>query len=95
MFDLLPTRLLAAFVLPMAISAAPVGVNTGFENGLTGWMHNNVAVESIEAFEGSKRLNLQNGYISQTFSGLVAGQVHNSGSRTSGSAQMGHSGTHG
>ena len=76
MFDLLPTRLLAAFVLPMAISAAPVGVNTGFENGLTDWTHNNVAVESIAAFEGTKRLNLKNGYISQTFSGLVAGQVH-------------------
>lgn len=60
----------------MALSAAPVGLNTGFESGLTGWTHANVEVESVNPFEGTKRLNLKNGFIAQTFSGLVAGEVH-------------------
>ncbi len=69
-------RFLTALVIPAAISAAPVGVNPGFESGLTGWTNSNVAVEAVAPFEGANRLNLKNGFISQTFSGLVAGQVH-------------------
>jgi hypothetical protein len=64
------------FLLPRLIAAAPVGANTGFEDGLTGWTNANVAVEAASPFEGSNRLNLKNGFISQTFSGLVAGQIH-------------------
>lgn len=60
----------------MSLSAAPVGTNTGFESGLTGWTNSNVAVETGGAFEGAKRLNLKNGFVSQTVSGLVAGQRH-------------------
>lgn len=61
---------------PASLLAAPVGVNTGFESGLTGWTNSNVAVETGGAFEGTKRLNLKNGFVSQTVSGLVAGQRH-------------------
>jgi hypothetical protein len=68
--------LFPAFLFPASLLAAPVGTNTGFENGLTGWTYSNVAVETGGAFEGDKRLNLKNGFISQTFSGLVAGQRH-------------------
>ena len=68
--------LFASVFFPKLLVAVPVGTNTGFENGLTGWTNSNVAVEKVSAFEGSYRLNLKNGYISQTFSGLVAGQVH-------------------
>jgi hypothetical protein len=60
----------------MSLLAAPVGTNAGFEDGLTGWTNSNVAVETGGAFEGDKRLNLKNGFVSQTFSGLVAGQRH-------------------
>lgn len=67
---------LAACLFPASLLAAPVGTNTGFENGLTGWTSSNVLVETKSAFEGTKRLNLKNGFVSQTFSGLVAGQRH-------------------
>ena len=69
-------RWLAAFLSPASLLAAPVGTNTGFESGLTGWTNSNVAVETGGAFEGTKRLNLKNGFVSQTVSGLVAGQRH-------------------
>ena len=70
------TRIFASLLVPVTIAAAPVGTNTGFEQGLTGWTNSNVAVETGAAFEGTKRLNLKNGFISQSFSGLVAGQIH-------------------
>ncbi len=70
------SSLAVASLLPDTILAAPVGTNTGFESGLTGWTSANVAVQSGSAFEGSKCLNLQTGYVQQTFSGLVVGQVH-------------------
>lgn len=69
------TPLLAFLVTGMACGA-PVGVNTGFENGLTGWTNADVVLETGSAYGGTKRLNLQNGFISQSVSGLVAGQVH-------------------
>ena len=72
----LRARLLAALLLPGAIFAAPVGTNTGFEAGLTGWTNANVAVETGAAFEGTNALDLGNGFIEQTVSGLVAGQLH-------------------
>ena len=69
-------RLFAALLFPGAIFAAPVGTNTGFEDGLTGWANANVAVETGAAFEGTSALDLGNGFIEQTVSGLVAGQLH-------------------
>lgn len=68
--------LFAAFLFPGGLVGAPVGTNTGFEDDLTGWTFADVAVETGFAFEGTKRLNLVNGFIEQTFSELVVGQVY-------------------
>lgn len=74
------SRINAAFALLWLSSgtllAAPAGVNTGFEDGLNGWTHANVAVETGDAFEGQNRLDLQNGFIEQNFSGLTPGEIH-------------------
>ena len=70
------SRLFAALLFPGGLFGAPAGTNPGFEDGLTGWTNANVAVETGAAFEGTHRLNLGNGFIEQTFSGLVAGQTH-------------------
>jgi hypothetical protein len=72
----LHSNLAIALQLPGSVLAAPVGTNTGFESGLTRTTNANLAVQSGSAFEGSKCLNLQTGYIQQTFSVLVVGQVH-------------------
>ena len=73
MFFDVHARWLAVFWVPAPLLAAPIGTNTGFENGLAGWTSSNVVVETGGAFEGTKRLNLKNGFVSQTFSGLVVG----------------------
>lgn len=76
MFRSVYFRFSTTLLFPAVISAAPSGINTGFESGLTGWTHSNVAVEANFPFEGANRLNLKNGFIFQRYSGLVAGQVH-------------------
>ena len=68
--------LFAAFLFPGGLFGAPVGLNPGFEEDLTGWTSADVTVETGFAFEGTKCLNLANGFIEQTFSELVVGQVH-------------------
>ena len=69
-------RFLAAILLPASLTAAPETANPGFESELTGWTSANVSVKAGGAFEGSKHLDLQNGYIQQTVTGLTAGAVH-------------------
>ncbi|MCP5544537.1 MAG: PQQ-dependent sugar dehydrogenase [Akkermansiaceae bacterium] len=71
-----PHRLALCALIPGLLSADPVGVNPGFEDDLNGWTHTDVAVETGGAFEGTKRLQLQNGFIEQTVTGLVAGETH-------------------
>jgi hypothetical protein len=68
--------ILIALTLPAPLLAAPAGTNLSFENGLTGWTSSNVSVEAGLSNDGSHRLDLQNGFVEQTLTGLTPGQPH-------------------
>ena len=69
---------LVGFLLlsPSVLFADPAGTNPGFENGLTGWTHADVSIETTNAYEGTNCLNLQSGFIEQTVTGLTPGETH-------------------
>lgn len=57
-------------------NAASTGTNLGFEQGLTGWTHSGVVIDTTAAHEGSHSLDLQSGWVEQTLSGLTPGATH-------------------
>ncbi|MEM9237296.1 MAG: hypothetical protein AAGB14_10995, partial [Verrucomicrobiota bacterium] len=63
-------------LIPLPLLALPSGTNLSFEDGLTGWTSSDVSVESGFAFDGSHRLDLEDGFIEQTLTGLSPGQSH-------------------
>lgn len=67
---------LLGVVLDGGALASPVGMNLGFESGLSGWTSSNVAIRSPLAYEGVNSLDLKNGWVEQTFTGLTPGEVH-------------------
>jgi len=69
-----PIALLLACALPLL--AAPSLVNPGFEGGLAGWTTSGVRLETAEAHQGSRSLDLQDGWIEQTITGLSPGETH-------------------
>ena len=70
------TRSARLALFPLPLMAAPSGTNLSFENGLTGWTSSNVSVETGLSIDGTHRLDLEDGYIEQTLSGLTPGQPH-------------------
>ena len=72
----IPTSILAILTPIAGLHASPTGANLDFEDGLNGWTHSGVAIESTDVHEGSQALDLQAGWIEQTLTGLTPGVPH-------------------